>query len=85
MKNVPVLTKGGYNFNSRCGESIIKNAGIGNFIATNDEDYFEKAVYYSSNINELNKVRKIFLNKFKSHLYLIQNYLLMIFVKVLKK
>ena len=57
-KNVPVLTKGGYNFNSRCGESIIKNAGIGNFIATNDEDYFEKAVYYSSNINELNKVRK---------------------------
>ena len=37
---------------------IIKNAGIGNFIATNDEDYFEKAVYYSSNINELNKVRK---------------------------
>ena len=25
-KNVPVLTKVGYNFNSRCGESILKNA-----------------------------------------------------------
>ena len=57
-KNVPVITKAGYNFNSRCGESIIKNADIGNFIAINDKDYIEKAVYYASNINELNQVRK---------------------------
>ena len=57
-KNVPVLTKTGYNFNSRCGESIIKNANLGNFIAANDEEYFEKAIYYASNIDELHQVRK---------------------------
>ena len=57
-KNVPVLTKAGYNFNSRCGESIIKNADLSNFVATDDEDYLEKAVYYASNIDKLNQVRK---------------------------
>ena len=41
-KNVPVLTKSGYNFNSRCGESILKNAGLDNFIATNNEDYIHQ-------------------------------------------
>ena len=57
-KNVPVITKTGYNFNSRCGESILKNANIENFIASNVDDYVEKAVFYSKNINELEKVRK---------------------------
>lgn len=57
-KNVPVLTKVGYNFNSRCGESILKNADLDNFIATSDENYLEKAIYYANNIDELNKVRK---------------------------
>ena len=57
-KNVPVLTKKGYNFNSRCGESIIKNADLSNFVATDDEDYLEKAVYYATNIDKLNQVRK---------------------------
>ena len=46
-KNVPVITKTGYNFNSRCGESILKNANIDNFIATSNEDYIEKAVFYA--------------------------------------
>ena len=57
-KNVPVLTKAGYNFNSRCGESILKNANIDNFIATNNEDYINKAVYYANNIDKLEDVRK---------------------------
>lgn len=57
-KNVPVLTKIGYNFNSRCGESILKNANIDKFIATSNDDYVEKAVFYSNNINELQNVRK---------------------------
>ena len=64
-KNVPVITKAGYNFNSRCGESILRNANIENFIATNNEDYIEKAVYYASNINELDNIRKILFNKIK--------------------
>ena len=37
-KNVPVITKAGYNFNSRCGESILKNASTDNFIAIEGED-----------------------------------------------
>ncbi len=57
-KNVPVITKTGYNFNSRCGESILRNANIENFVASNVDDYVEKAVFYSKNINELEKVRK---------------------------
>ena len=57
-KNVPVLTKAGYNFNSRCGESILKSANLEKLIATSNEDYIEKAVYYANNIDELEKIRK---------------------------
>ena len=57
-KNVPVLTKAGYNFNSRCGESILKNANIDDFIATSNEDYINKAVFYANNIDKLDDVRK---------------------------
>ena len=64
-KNVPVITKAGYNFNSRCGESILRNANIENFIATDNEDYIEKAVYYASNINELDNTRKNLFNKIR--------------------
>ena len=62
-KNVPVITKAGYNFNSRCGESILKNANIENFIAINNEDYVEKAVFYAGNTNELEKTRQNLFNK----------------------
>ena len=57
-KNVPVITKAGYNFNSRCGESILKNANIDVFIAKDNEDYINKAVFYANNINKLEDVRK---------------------------
>ncbi len=62
-KNVPVLTKKGYNFNSRCGESILKNANLSNFIAITDEDYIEKASYYASSISVLNTIRKDLFNR----------------------
>ena len=57
-KNVPVITKAGFNFNSRCGESILKNANIEDFIATNNGDYINKAVFYANNIDKLEDVRK---------------------------
>ena len=57
-KNVPVVTKAGFNFNSRCGESILKNANIDDFIAKNNEDYINKAVFYANNIDKLEGVRK---------------------------
>ena len=62
-KNVPVITKAGYNFNSRCGESILKNANLENFIAESNDNYIEKAVFYANNINELEKTRKNLFNK----------------------
>ena len=69
-KNVPVLTKVGYNFNSRCGESILKNASTDNFIAINNEDYINKAVFYANNIDKLEDVRKkLFENVEKSSLF----------------
>ena len=57
-KNVPVLTKVGYNFNSRCGESILKNSNLDDFIAKNNDDYINLAIYYSNNIEKLDKKRK---------------------------
>ena len=62
-KNVPVLVKTGYNFNSRCGESILKSASLEKFIATSNEDYIKRAVYYANNIDELEKERKNLFNK----------------------
>ena len=44
-KNVPVITNSGYNFNSRCGESILKNANLENFIAKNNEDYIKVSLF----------------------------------------
>ena len=69
-KNVPVLTKVGYNFNSRCGESILKNANIDNFIATNNEDYINKAVSLAQNPQMLIDLRKdLFKNALKTPLF----------------
>ena len=62
-KNVPVITKAGFNFNSRCGESIMKSANLNNFIATSNFEYIEKAVFFANNIDELEKVRKELFDK----------------------
>ena len=40
---VPVLTMRGFNFNSRCGESINKNINMDELIASDDDDYVAKA------------------------------------------
>ena len=44
LMGVPVLTMRGFNFNSRCGESININLGLNKFIAKNNEDYFKKSI-----------------------------------------
>lgn len=61
--NVPVLTLNGYNFNSRCGESIMKNCNLDFFIASNKEDYINKAHYLVQNKKTLEQYR---LNLFKN-------------------
>ena len=55
--NVPVLTIKGFNANSRCGESINLNANMEFFIASNKEEYIEKAIYISRNLEELDNYR----------------------------
>ena len=44
LMGVPVLTLRGFNFNSRCGESILKNVNMEEMIADNEFDYIDKAV-----------------------------------------
>ncbi len=44
LMGLPVLTMRGFNFNSRCGESILKNIKMDDLIAHDDEDYFDKAI-----------------------------------------
>jgi len=55
---VPVLTMKGYNFNSRCGESINKNLGMKDLIAKNESEYIFKAKKLAEDQDELLKIRK---------------------------
>ena len=72
---VPVLTMAGYNFNSRCGESINKNLNMEHLIAKDEEDYIQKAVNLSNNHDVYKNLRKsIFLNATKSPLFNSQDY-----------
>ena len=54
---VPVLTMKGYNFNSRCGESIIKNLGIDELIAKDEVEYIFKAKNLAEDQERLLKIR----------------------------
>lgn len=54
----PVLTMKGYNFNSRCGESINKNLGLNWLVAENEEDYILKAQELSQKTDYLFELRK---------------------------
>ena len=55
--NVPVLVLKGYNFNSRCGESIMMNSGISYLIAQNQEEYITKANHLFENKELLEEIR----------------------------
>ena len=72
---VPVITMSGYNFNSRCGESINKNLNMEQLIAKDEEDYIQKVVNLSNNHDAYINLRKsIFLNATKSPLFNSQDY-----------
>ena len=67
---VPVLTMAGYNFNSRCGESINKNLNMEQLIAKNEDDYVSKAVSLSTDRDKFLNIRKsIFLDAIDSPLF----------------
>ena len=67
---VPVITMAGYNFNSRCGESINKNLNMEQLIAKNEDDYVSKAVSLSTDRDKFLNIRKsIFLDAIDSPLF----------------
>ena len=67
---IPVVTMKGYNFNSRCGESINKNIQMSELIAKNKEDYVSKVLGLTSDIKKLLNIRKqIFNNALSSPLF----------------
>ena len=60
---VPVITMNGFNFNSRCGESINKNIKMDQLISKNEEDYIFKAIDLANNPDKLLKIRKKIFNE----------------------
>ena len=67
---VPIITMAGYNFNSRCGESINKNLNMEELIAKNEDDYVSKAVSLSTDRDKFLNIRKsIFLDAIDSPLF----------------
>jgi len=72
---VPVLTMAGYNFNSRCGESINKNLGMERLIAKDEDDYIQKVSNLTNNYQDYINLRKaIFHDAIKSPLFNIHDY-----------
>ena len=61
LMGVPVLTMKGFNFNSRCGESINTNLKLNEFIASTEDDYIKKAIKFSNDKNLLNNINGNFL------------------------
>ena len=54
---VPVITMKGFNMNSRCGESILKNANLDYLISCDEEDYVKKVLYYSNNMKKIEDIK----------------------------
>ena len=57
LMGVPVLTMKGFNFNSRCGESINLNLGMDEFLAADEEDYLTKAIQLQKDLTKLELLR----------------------------
>ena len=82
---VPMLTMKGFNFNSRCGESININLGMQKLIAKDFENYIEIASFYASNNDKLLDLRnEVYEKLLESPHSLIQKNFLKIFINVSK-
>jgi predicted O-linked N-acetylglucosamine transferase (SPINDLY family) len=56
---VPVITRVGERFISRCGESLLANAELEDWVASDDDDYLAKAVYFSWDVANLAELRTL--------------------------
>ena len=61
--NVPVISMEGYNFNSRCGESILINSNLKHLVAKNKNDYISMAISFSKDLVKLEKMRRLIFNE----------------------
>ena len=83
---VPILTLTGKHFVSRGATSINVQLGLDKLNSINDEEYINKAIYYSNNLNELKNIKSHLMltrennNVFNSKLYAENFYDLMISV-----
>jgi len=59
---VPILTKAGNSFLSKCGESININLGLSDWICKNENEYIEKAIYFSLDIQRLQLIKNNLIN-----------------------
>ena len=67
---VPVLTKKGNTFLSKCGESLNITLGLDEWICNDEIDYINKAIYMSTNIDKLQFVKNyLFDNRKKFKLF----------------
>jgi predicted O-linked N-acetylglucosamine transferase (SPINDLY family) len=55
---VPAIIKRGDYLLSHLGETIANNAGLTNWIANDEDDYVAKAIKFSSNLDDLGKLRQ---------------------------
>jgi predicted O-linked N-acetylglucosamine transferase (SPINDLY family) len=55
---VPVLTIKGNSFATRVAESLLINIGLDDMVVDSEEDYVNKAIYLSTNKNELDDIKK---------------------------
>lgn len=62
---VPILTKTGNSFLSRCGESVNMNIGLYDWVCKDDTEYFNKALSFSN--KELLNPVKINLKRYKNN------------------
>ncbi len=54
---VPVLTRAGHDLLSRSGENLLKNVGLHDWIARDDEDYIDRAAMLATKSSELAVIR----------------------------
>jgi predicted O-linked N-acetylglucosamine transferase (SPINDLY family) len=67
---VPILTKAGNSFLSKCGESININLGLNDWICKDEDEYVEKAINFSQDIEKLQLIKKnLMINRDKIKLF----------------
>jgi predicted O-linked N-acetylglucosamine transferase (SPINDLY family) len=72
---VPVLVLKGFNFNSRCGFSIINNSNFKNLITNNIDEYVDRAIYFYDNREEFIKLKsELFKNILSTPLFNTQRF-----------